>query len=186
MRTYQNQFRINLTPPKPPKQSPIQTSKPHMNLQSRWDEASKVNWTKLDIPSSRYLSNNLERSYKTISNSSSPNRQVDIDLNSNSQRDIPSFHDMEKYNATQNASTSSMNSSTLGSVSSTVTVKGQSPDITRRKSILPPSLCHNSTKIFDFTSESRNLSERRSDDFEKRYKSELRKNTSIYRKVNYY
>lgn len=69
---------------------------------------------------------------------------------------------------------------------STVTVKGKSPDITRRKSILPPSVCHNSTKIFDFTSESRNLSERRSDDFEKRYKSELRKNTSIYRKVNYY
>ncbi|CAH8627700.1 unnamed protein product [Schistosoma guineensis] len=182
-RTYQNQFRINLTPPKPPKQSPIQTSKPHINLQSRWDEASKVNWTKLDIPSSRYLSNNLERSYKTISNSPSPNRQMDIDHNSNSQRDIPSFHDMEKYNATQNASTSSVNSSTLGSVSSTVTVKGQSPDITRRKSILPPSLCHNSTKIFDFTSESRNLSERRSDDFEKRYKSELRKNTSIYRKT---
>ncbi|RTG87482.1 focal adhesion kinase 1 [Schistosoma bovis] len=182
-RTYQNQFRINLTPPKPPKQSPIQTSKPHMNLQSRWDEASKVNWTKLDIPSSRYLSNNLERSYKTISNSPSPNRQVDIDLNSNSQRDIRSFHDMEKYNATQNASTSSVNSSTLGSVSSTVTVKGKSPDITRRKSILPPSVCHNSTKIFDFTSESRNLSERRSDDFEKRYKSELRKNTSIYRKT---
>lgn len=88
-----------------------------MNLQSRWDEASKVNWTKLDIPSSRYLSNNLERSYKTISNSPSPNRQVDIDLNSNSQRDIRSFHDMEKYNATQNASTSSVNSSTLGSVS---------------------------------------------------------------------
>uniref|UniRef100_A0A094ZWG6 non-specific protein-tyrosine kinase n=1 Tax=Schistosoma haematobium TaxID=6185 RepID=A0A094ZWG6_SCHHA len=182
-RTYQNQFRINLTPPKPPKQSPIQTSKPHMNLQSRWDEASKVNWTKLDIPSSRYLSNNLEKSYKTISNSPSPNRLVDIDLNSNSQRDIPSFHDMEKYNATQNASTSSVNSSTLGSVPSTVTVKGQSPDITRRKSILPPSVCHNPTKIFDFTSESRNLRERRSDDFEKRYKSELRKNTSIYRKT---
>ncbi|XP_018653840.1 tyrosine kinase [Schistosoma mansoni] len=182
-RTYQNQFRINLTPPKPPKQSTIQPPKPYMSLQSRWDEASKVNWTKLDIPSGRYLPNNLEKSYKTMSNSPSPSRLVDIDLNSNPQRDIPSFHGMKKHSATRNASTSSVNSSTLGSVSSTVTVKGQSPDTNRPKSILSPPVCHNTMKIFDFTSESRKSTERRSDDFEKRYKSELRRNTSIYRKT---
>ncbi|CAH8663105.1 unnamed protein product [Schistosoma rodhaini] len=182
-RTYQNQFRINLTPPKPPKQSPIQPPKPYMNLQSRWDEASKVNWTKLDIPSGRYLPNNLEKSYKTMSNSPSPSRLVDIDLNSNPQKDIPSYHGMKKHSATRNASTSSVNSSTLGSVSSTVTVKGQSPDTNRPKSILSPPVCHNTMKIFDFSSESRKSTERRSDDFEKRYKSELRRNTSIYRKT---
>ncbi|CAH8593237.1 unnamed protein product [Schistosoma turkestanicum] len=182
-RTYQNRLHINLTPPKPPRHYEMQTSKPSTNLQSRWDEANKIKWTKLNIPTGPYLSNNLEKSDKTIRNSLSPSRLVNFDLNSNSQRDTPSLNDISRSSPTRNASTSSVNSSTLGSVSSTVTLRGQSPDFRTPKQIPSSPAYHNTTKTFNLASDSRALTERKSDDFEKRCKSELRKKTSFYRKT---
>ncbi|TNN08032.1 Focal adhesion kinase 1 [Schistosoma japonicum] len=181
-RTYHNQFKITLTPPQPARPSPIQTSKQFTKLQSRWDEVSKVNWPKIDVSTDQHLSNKFEKSNKVKSSTPSPNRFVNIDLNSDSQRNSQFFPGISKRSPTRNDSTSSVNSSTLNSHSSTVTLKRQSPNGSKQKSLPSSPIYHNTMKTFDFMTKSRQVNERRSDDFEKRYKSEIRKKTTFTEK----
>ncbi|KAH8863258.1 Focal adhesion kinase 1, partial [Schistosoma japonicum] len=155
VRTYHNQFKITLTPPQPARPSSIQTSKQFTKLQSRWDEVSKVNWPKIDVSTDQHLSNKFEKSNKAKSSTPSPNRFVNIDLNSDSQRNSQFFPDISKRSPTRNDSTSSVDSSTLNSHSSTVTLKRQSPNGSKQKSLPSSPVYHNTVKTFDFMTKSR-------------------------------
>nr|CAH8873476.1 unnamed protein product [Trichobilharzia regenti] len=114
-KTFQNQLKITLAPPQPPKQSTTKTSTSYMNLQSRWDEVSRLSWNKIDIPIGKRLPSASEQSNRSNSIASSSSCCLDIDLNSNLQGNTLVNHEIKRTNSIRNASTSTVNSSILDS-----------------------------------------------------------------------
>ncbi|CAH8611594.1 unnamed protein product [Heterobilharzia americana] len=164
-------------------QSSSKTLTSYMNLQSRWDEVTKLNWNKVDIPPSKRLSGASQRSKRSSSITPSSKRFLDIDLSSTAARNTPVCHDRTRASPVRNLSSSTINSSVLDSTTSTVTLGRISPDCSVRKSLPCSPVYYNTTKTLDFISDSRNINGRNSNDFETRRKPEVKRKVTLFRKT---